>query len=87
ANEWRGENQMRWQNEEYDALCDQLKAETDAEKAQEIALQMNDLIIEDVALMPLVSRLRVAGASTSLKGYNPSGWDSELWDIANWYRE
>jgi peptide/nickel transport system substrate-binding protein len=87
ANEWRLNNNMRWQNAEYDALCDQLKAETDPEQAREIALQMNDLIIEDFALMPLVARPRVAGASTSLKGYNPSGWDSELWDIANWYRE
>ncbi|MCG8346398.1 MAG: ABC transporter substrate-binding protein [Chloroflexales bacterium] len=87
ANEWRGRNYMRWQNADYDALCEQLQSEIDPEKRIEIALAMNDLIIEDVSQIPLVARPRAAGANTSLKGYNPSGWDSELYDVANWYKE
>jgi len=85
-NEWRGTNNMRWQNTEYDALCDQLRAELDPDKRVEIARQMDALIVSDVAMIPLVARPRVAGASKDLQGYNPSGWDSELWDVANWYK-
>jgi peptide/nickel transport system substrate-binding protein len=85
ANEWRGNNNMRWQNEEYDALCEQLKVEIDPEERINIALQMNDLVVNDGALLPLIARGRVAGAANNLRGYNPSGWDSEMYDIANWY--
>ncbi|MFQ3661082.1 MAG: peptide ABC transporter substrate-binding protein [Chloroflexaceae bacterium] len=85
-NEWRGTNNMRWQNAEYDALCEQLRAELDPDKRVEIARQMDALIVSDVAMIPLVARPRVAGASKDLRGYNPSGWDTELWDIANWYK-
>ncbi|WP_245860274.1 peptide ABC transporter substrate-binding protein [Candidatus Chloroploca asiatica] len=86
-NEWRGQNNMRWQNAEYDALCEELRGETDADRRVEIALAMDALISSDVAMIPLVARPRVAGASNDLRGYNPSGWDSELWDVANWYKE
>jgi peptide/nickel transport system substrate-binding protein len=85
-NEWRANNNMRWQNEEYDALCEQLQSEIDPERRIEIAKEMDQLIVEDVAMVPLVARPRVAGANKELKGYNPSGWDSELWDVANWYK-
>lgn len=86
ANEWRGTNNMRWQNADYDKLCADLQAERDAERRVAIALEMNDLITDDVALVPLVARPRVAGASKDLKGYNPTGWDSELWNVADWYK-
>ena len=85
-NEWRGTNNMRWQNAGYDALCDQLRNELDPDRRVAIARQMDALIVSDVAMIPLVARPRVAGASKDLKGYNPSGWDAELWDIANWYK-
>jgi peptide/nickel transport system substrate-binding protein len=86
-NEWRGNNNMRWQNEEFDATCVQALASTDPAERRELAIRLNDLINEDVAMIPLVARPRVAGAASDLRGYNPSGWDSEMWDIANWYRE
>ncbi|RIK37207.1 MAG: peptide ABC transporter substrate-binding protein, partial [Chloroflexi bacterium] len=83
-NEWRGNNNMRWQNDEFDATCEQALTSTDADERRDLALKLNDLIIEDYAMIPLVARPRVAGAAT---GYEPSGWDSEMWDIANWYME
>jgi peptide/nickel transport system substrate-binding protein len=86
-NEWRGNNNMRWQNAEFDAICEQARASLDPEERRQYALQLNDIINEDVAMIPLVARPRVAGAAKTLKGYNPSGWDSEMWDVANWYSE
>jgi peptide/nickel transport system substrate-binding protein len=86
-NEWRGNNNMRWQNQEYDETCAQALSATDMEERRELALRLNDIINEDVAMIPLVARPRVAGAAKSLRGYQPSGWDSEMWDVANWYSE
>jgi peptide/nickel transport system substrate-binding protein len=86
-NEWRGNNNMRWQNEEFDATCAEAFASIDPEERRQLAIRLNDLINEDVAMIPLVARPRVAGAASNLRGYNPSGWDSEMWDIAEWYME
>lgn len=86
-NEWRGNNNMRWQNEEFDATCAEAFASIDPEERRQLAIRLNDLINEDVAMIPLVARPRVAGAASNLRGYQPSGWDSEMWDIANWYSE
>jgi peptide/nickel transport system substrate-binding protein len=85
-NEWRGQNNMRWQNAEYDALCDELLVATDADARVELVGQLDDVIKSDLPQIPLVARPRVAGASNDLKGYAPSGWDSELWDVMNWYK-
>lgn len=86
-NEWRGNNNMRWQNAEYDATCEQAMASVDPAERLELALKLNDIISAELPMIPLVGRPRVAGAATNLRGYNPSGWDSEMWDIANWYME
>gem|GEM_PF-2128595 len=37
--------------------------------------------------VPVVHRKGVSGAARNLKGLKPTAWDSELWNIAGWYRE
>ncbi len=85
-NEWRSPNNMRWQNPEFDALCEEALQTTDTNRIFEIAMALDGLIVSDYAMIPLVGRPRVAGASLQLRGYSPSGWDSEMWDVANWYK-
>ena len=84
-NEWRSPNNMRWQNPDFDALCAEALQTTDTARLSAIAMELDGLITSDYAMIPLVGRPRVAGASVNLRGYAPSGWDSEMWDIANWY--
>jgi peptide/nickel transport system substrate-binding protein len=84
-NEWRLPNSMRWQNSEFDAICAEAGETIDSERLNELALELDRIITEDVAMIPLVARPRIAGASKQLRGYAPSGWDSEMWDIADWY--
>jgi peptide/nickel transport system substrate-binding protein len=48
---------------------------------------MNDLIVQNVVVIPIIWRNTVAGASNRLKGTDLSGWDSNLWHLAYWYRE
>jgi peptide/nickel transport system substrate-binding protein len=49
-------------------------------------IKMNDLVIKDVVVIPVVQRPNVAGVGTGL--HAPlSGWDSYLWDLQDWYRD
>jgi peptide/nickel transport system substrate-binding protein len=85
ANGWKGSNNGRYQNKDYDALCDQLRSETDSAKRVDIALKMNDILVQDVAVIPLVFRKSVSGISKDLKGISMNGgFDSEMWNIADW---
>jgi peptide/nickel transport system substrate-binding protein len=38
-------------------------------------------------VIPLVNRFQVAsGKSKTLQGTNLNPWDSEMWNIADWYK-
>jgi peptide/nickel transport system substrate-binding protein len=42
-------------------------------------------LIQDVAVIPLVQRSAVtSGVAKSLKGVDPSPWDSEMYNVADW---
>ncbi len=58
ANNWALSNWSRYCNPEYDALYDQAANELDPEKRRQLFIQLNDLLIEDVALIPLVHSAR-----------------------------
>ncbi|MCK6627524.1 MAG: peptide ABC transporter substrate-binding protein [Anaerolineae bacterium] len=83
-NNWTGENVGRWQNPEYDALYRQSTTEIDPDQRTQLFIQMNDKIIEDVAVIPLVHRARVIGVNPNLSGVDPTPWDAELWNIKDW---
>jgi peptide/nickel transport system substrate-binding protein len=84
ANNWSGENVGRWRNAEYDALYQQSTTEIDLDKRTQLFIQMNDKVIEDAAIIPLVHRARVIGVNPNLAGVDPTPWDAELWNIKDW---
>jgi len=85
SNNWTLDNNERFSNPEYDQLCEQLRKETDEAKRKEIVLQMNDILVKDVVIIPLVARPQVAsGKAKNLQGINLTPWDSEVWNIADW---
>jgi peptide/nickel transport system substrate-binding protein len=51
-----------------------------------IAIQMNDLIVQSGALLPLVHRGDVSANSNALEGVLMNAWDAEPWNIADWTR-
>jgi len=87
ANHWAGRNVVRWANAEYDRLWKQADSELDPVKRAALFIRMNDLLIEDVVVIPLVWRKEVSAVSHTLRGITLSPWDSILWDLAFWYRE
>jgi peptide/nickel transport system substrate-binding protein len=87
ANNWAGRNVVRWANAEYDRLWKQADGELDPVKRAALFIRMNDLLIEDVVVIPVVWRKEVSAVSHTLRGLALSPWDSILWDLAFWYRQ
>lgn len=85
AGNWSGNNYERWSNKDYDALYAQYQKESDPAKLGDLLIKMNDLLISDVVLIPLVARTQPTdGRSKALKGLIANAWDSVLWNIADW---
>lgn len=84
ANGWKANNIGRWSNPEFDALFEQLKTELNPEKRATIERQMNDLIVNNHARLPIVDRYTVNGRRADLINTNYTAWDSALWNVAYW---
>jgi peptide/nickel transport system substrate-binding protein len=88
-NGWTRLNEARYHNPEFDWLYEAVSRETDAEKAAELFIAMNDLLIEDFAVIPLVQRAAEKyGIANTLRDENiaASSWEAIYWNIANWNR-
>jgi peptide/nickel transport system substrate-binding protein len=86
ANGWQGFNFQRWSNPEYDAFYAQSASEIDPEKRRQLFIKMNDLIINDVVLIPLVHRAQLSAVGNTLAGVRLTPWDADTWNIKDWRR-
>jgi peptide/nickel transport system substrate-binding protein len=83
-NGWSGRNIMRYQNAQFNDLYAQASKEVDRAKYTQLFLQMQTLVVNDVADIGLIARNNVSAASNRLTGYAPTPWAPEIWDIGNW---
>jgi peptide/nickel transport system substrate-binding protein len=83
-NQWSKSNSSRYCNPEYDALLDQLAQEIDPEKRAALFVEMNDLLIEDVALIPLVRRSDAYAIASSLTNLEFTPWAASTWKMDGW---
>ena len=86
ANNWTGYNIERYCNPGYDELYQRSTSEMDPDARRELFIAMNDMLIQDVVMIPLVHRADVSGASTTLTGVDLTPWDAEFWNIKDWRR-
>jgi peptide/nickel transport system substrate-binding protein len=85
-NKWQGRNITRWRSEEYDKLYRAAESELDPVKRAALFIRMNEMVIQNVVVIPVVFRPRVAAVSNRLH-VEQSGWDSDFWNLQSWYRE
>jgi len=52
-----------------------------------LAKEMNDMLMQDYAMIPLIHRGDVSAHSNKISGVRMNSWDSELWNIADWSRK
>jgi len=86
ANKWQGRNISRWQSKDYDDLYRQAERELDAVKRAAMYIRLNDMVVGDNYIQPVVYRPRVTALNNNLTAHL-SGWDNDLWQLASWYRE
>ena len=87
SNNWLGNNMPRYCTEAYDALSAELAGTADINERARIAKAMNDMLMQEGAMIPLVHRGRVSAHAGSLGGVILNTWDSELWNAADWHRQ
>lgn len=88
-NNWNGTNKSRYSNPEYDAIYDKLALETDAAKAAEYFVQLNDIVIDNFVQIPIVQRAGTKYAAVlTLRRENiaENSFEALFWNIANWNR-
>ena len=85
--QWQGENMNRFCDPAYDALVVELQQTADIAERSRIARKLNDMLTKDsMVIVPLVDRGRVSAHANSLGGVVLNTWDSELWNVADWFR-
>jgi peptide/nickel transport system substrate-binding protein len=85
-NKWQGRNITRWRNEDYDKTFRTAEGELDPVNRAALFVAMNDMVVGDPVVIPVVYRPSVSAMSRQLRA-TLSGWDNVLWDLKNWYRE
>ncbi len=86
ANNWLGDNMPRYCNPAYDKLSSEMAGTADINERAKLAKAMNDMLMQDGAMIPLVHRGSVSARSKTLMGVKMNAWDSEMWNAADWYR-
>ncbi len=85
-NQWQGNNMPRFCDEDYDALVAKMAITGDINERAEMAKAMNDMLMQNYVMIPLVDRGRVSAHANTLGGVVLNTWDSELWNAADWHR-
>lgn len=85
SNNWGGSNMPRYCNPDYDALAAQMSKTANLDERIRLAKSMNDMLMQDYAMIPLIHRGGVSAFSNIVMGPVGNEWDSELWNIADWH--
>jgi peptide/nickel transport system substrate-binding protein len=90
SNDWMGGNGniQRYINPDFDLLYEEVTTTIDPKRAAELYIEMNDLIVGDFVVVPLVAQPggiyglanRIADDNIAL-----STWEPLFWNIANWH--
>ena len=87
ANKWQGRNICRWrQRRVRQALRGRPRPSSIRSSARRCYIKMNDMVVNDYVVIPLISRPRVRGGNLKLVT-TLSGWDLDFSALQNWYRE
>jgi peptide/nickel transport system substrate-binding protein len=85
-NKWAKRNISRWRSDEYDKTHTAAQSELDPVKRAAMFIKMNELVVGDGYIIPVVFRPRASAAGTKLVA-PLSGWDNDLWALAHWYKD
>jgi peptide/nickel transport system substrate-binding protein len=86
SNKWNGSNNSRYVSEEFDEIWEAARVEPDPEKLADLFIEMNDHVINNYVILPLVVVGSPRGASKRLRHENLelAAYSYDYWNIANW---
>jgi ABC-type dipeptide transport system, periplasmic component len=84
ANNWTGDNFSRYCHPEYDGLWKLATIEINPEKQKQIWIKMNDMLVNNNIVIPLIHRAEVEGVNQNLTGVELTPWDLTVWNIKDW---
>jgi peptide/nickel transport system substrate-binding protein len=84
SNKWAPPNYLRWSNDEYNKLYDQVKSEVDPTKAQTLWQQLNDIVVNNYLSIPLIDRKSTDGKVKAIQGPDLSPFEPFSWNVADW---
>lgn len=84
SNNWTGDNTGRYCDKKYDELWQKSQIELNPETRAKLFIEMNDLLIKNNVVIPLVHRADTDGISNKLQGVNSTSWDVRTWNIQEW---
>jgi len=87
ANKWSGSNLTRWRNDEYDRLWRAAETELDPVKRAAQFIRMNDLVVQNVVVVPVIIRHATFAVASWLRGFDFSPFSGPLWRLVYWSRE
>ena len=85
ANQWQRRNVARFRSDEYDRLFRAAEVEMDPIKRAALFIRMNDLLVQQAVVVPIVWRGQSAAVSHRLKDVSLSGWAPDFWRLASWH--
>jgi peptide/nickel transport system substrate-binding protein len=81
ANKWIGQNIVRWRNDEYDQFWRTAEHEMDPLKRASLFIRMNDLVVNNVVVIPIVTGTGTFAVSKALQGFDFSPYSGPLWRL------
>ena len=84
SNNWSGANWSRYCNPEFDALYERSTTEMNPDEREALFVRMNEVLAEDVAVIPLVERKLAIGVSNRIAPFALTAWDVRVWNIRDW---
>jgi peptide/nickel transport system substrate-binding protein len=86
ANKWQRRNVTRFRSDEYDRTFRAAEVELDPAKRAALLIRLNDMLVQQAIVVPVVARGQVAAVSSRLKDVALSGWEPDFWRVAYWRR-
>ena len=71
----RGNNKTGWENEDYDLLIEQANSENSQDVRYELLRQAENILIDEMPIIPLYTYVRSYQLSSDVKGYYPNYLD------------
>ncbi|BAQ64443.1 peptide ABC transporter substrate-binding protein [Geminocystis sp. NIES-3709] len=84
SNNWSGNNYSRYCNKEFDRLLATVTTELNPQKRASIFKELNDMLIQNTAVVPIVHRADTVAITKNLQGVELTPWDLKTWNIADW---